>query len=207
MKPWAEDVVTVIASGWSAGSLAEPPRGIGITIGVNDSCLHAVCRFAVSMDRLWTENRWAKLCDNVERRYIHHAHIRLSALKRLEDRPPWLHPFECDYKSTVPSDAAGTLNGTNSGMCALNLAYQMRPRLLVLIGFDMNRSPDGRAYWHLPYPWALDRGNTSGGKYIAWAAQFEAFATACRREKIDVVNTSMTSAITTFKKAPLESLR
>jgi hypothetical protein len=41
------------------------------------------------------------------------------------------------------SDEPDTLNGTNSGGVALNLAYSLKPRQLLLFGFDYRRGPKG----------------------------------------------------------------
>lgn len=199
--------ITVIGGGWSAGSLDNPPVGIGHVIGVNDAGLYGRSARGsvdelVSMDRLWTEHRWPQI---VERAGV--TLLRRSALKNITDRPSWLTPFENDHTTAKPSDDVEALNGTSSGMCAINRAMHWRPKRIVLIGFDMNRSPDGRAYWHAPYPWAKPGGATSGGKYKAWAAQFGAIARSCQGLGIEVLNTAMTSAITVFPKAPLEMLR
>jgi hypothetical protein len=196
------DTITVIASGWSAGSERKPPKGIGHIIGVNDAGLIAGCDDLVSMDRLYVEHRWPQIKARAEL-----AWLRRSALKNISDRPAWLKVFDNDHTSTEPSTEYGRLNGTSSGMCALNLALMALPKRIVLIGFDMNRSPDGRAYWHAPYEWTKAEGATSGGKYKAWAGQFGAFAAGCRDVGIEVLNTSLTSAITAFPKMALEKLR
>ncbi len=204
--------ISVIGGGHSAGSLKNPPRGVGIVIGVNDSMWRSQCAFGVTMDRLWMENRWAEINRRVGQGTLRHIHARHAALKNIRDRPPWLHGFDNDHTSSQMSDEPGRLNGTNSGLCALNLAFQMRPERITLIGFDMNRGPDGRAYWWQKnaaepgYPWAKPGGATTGGKYKEWAAQFAQFAQACRRERIQVINASPTSAITEFPKVALASL-
>jgi hypothetical protein len=101
-------------------------------IGVNDAALHARVDAAISMDRLWTEHRWPDLTAKVLPTWI-----RRSALKNIGGRPFWLRPFECDHTSAEMTDAVGPLNGTNSGLCAVNLAFQLRPRLIRLYGMDL----------------------------------------------------------------------
>lgn len=180
----AEDV-SVIGGGWSVRevNLARVP---GTVIAVNDAALLAPrVDAAVSMDRLWTEHRWKKL-----RGLEALAYIRRSALQNIAERPPWLVPFENDHTATLPSAEPGVLNGTNSGLCAVNLAYQLRPRRILLFGFDMSRGPKGESYWYPPYPWASPRGGTSDGRYREWAEQFEPTAQACRIAGIAVFNVS-----------------
>ena len=136
-----------------SGNLKDPPRGIGIVIGVNESMLRSHCQFGVSMDRLFMEHRWWEIKRRSD--VLTHVHARRAALANIKERPDWLHPFECDHKEARPTEEEGRLNGTNSGLCALNLAFKMRPAVVLLIGFDMDRSPAGRAYWWGDeYPWA-----------------------------------------------------
>lgn len=205
MRPETPETVTVIGGGWSAGSVAEPPVGVGLVIGVNDAAIYARCDIVVSMDRLWSEHRWNDICDRVEAGKMREAWLRRAALKNIVDRPPWLHPFDNDHEATVPVDIPGRLHGTNSGLCALNLAWTMRPKRILLVGFDMKRHPQtDAAYWYPPYPWSKGQGSTTSGKYKVWAAQFGPLAHACRTAGIEVFNCSKGSAIPSFPKASLK---
>lgn len=188
------ETITILAGGWSAAAL-DKKRLAGTVIGVNDAAYYAPCHIAVSMDRLWTEARWNFLCGRTLP-----AFIRSAALKGNDHRPDWLHVFECDYRRAIFSDDPRILNGTNSGFCALNKAYQMRPRRLFLAGFDMCRSPTGAAYWHPPYSWSIPAGATKDGKYAEWARQFSDAAAAFARVGTEVFNVSPGSAIDAFQK-------
>ncbi len=193
------NVISIIAGGWSV-SKVDTSRLPGFVIGVNDASLFINGRVdaALTMDRLWAEHRYDWLTH-------HHApkpfYVRRSARKNLPlELPPWVNVFENDNNSVIFSDEEGVLHGTNSGFCALNLAYQMCPDQLFLFGFDMNRSPLGRPYWFPDYPWAKAGGATTGGKYQAWAKQFKDAADAFKLAKIEVLNVSLTSAIDVFPK-------
>lgn len=191
MKP---DTVTIIASGPSAAAL-DLARAPGYVIGVNDSGLQSPRVDAiVSMDRLWTEHRW----DEIVRR-CGPTWLRRSAVQNVKDRWDGLHVFECDHKSSIPSSVPGWLNGTNSGACAVNLAYQLKPRRVFLIGFDMGRA-GARAYWHAAYSWAHPQGGTTNGKYAEWAKQFRQAARAFDVAGIRVLNVNPKSAIDAFPK-------
>ena len=190
--------ISIIGGGWSAAN-ADLANAPGLVIGVNDSAVQTRCDIAVSMDRLWTEYRWPQLCAGLLSYELRHAWIRRAAAKNIEPDVNGLRLFECSHKSTVFSEHAGTLNGTNSGMCAFNLAYQMRPARIWLFGFDMNRSPDGQAYWYPPYPWA-GKGATTSGKYKEWSKQFDYAAKQCVAAGIKVLNVSTSSAIDSFTK-------
>lgn len=115
------DVVSIIAGGASVRK-AKLKKIPGYRIGVNDSFIHAQCDMAFSMDRLWTENRWMALCYEAKPVWI-----RDSACKSIQDRPGWLNTFRANIDSFKPSSERGLLNGNNSGLCAVNLVYQMDP--------------------------------------------------------------------------------
>lgn len=183
----------MLAGGYSARRFLD--RLEGLVIGVNDAALRAPRGgIALSMDRLWAEHRWDEL-----RTRSGATWLRRAAVKNIADRPSWLRVFDCDATSLALSDAEGVLNGTHSGLCAINLAYQMRPKRLVLIGFDMKKGPNGEAHWYPPYPWA-PQGATSSGKFKAWAAQFDGPARQLREAGITVEVLGDT-AIPAFRKS------
>lgn len=187
--------VTILGGGWSV-SAVDLGALCGFVIGVNDAAVYYGHPDAVvSMDRLWTEHRWEWL-----RARQGATWLRRSAVQNCPHRWTELQVFECDNESTEFSDDHGTLNGTNSGMCALNLAWLIQPRRVFLLGFDMNRSPAGRAYWHPPYPWTRPEGATTEGKYKAWAKQYDRAAQRFAAAGIKVFNVSPKSALQSFKK-------
>lgn len=193
--------VSIIGGGWSAREL-DLSRLPGTIIAVNDSAIYARCDLVLSMDRPWTEYRWPEL---VKRGMP--AWIRRAALQNIKESWPWLHRFECDDTSVELSETPGFLNGTNSGFCALNLAYQMRPLRIYLVGFDMVRGSKGEVYWFKPYPWAKPGGATSNETYAKWSRQFGSAAKKCKAAGIEVFNVSRTSAIGAFTRVPPEVLR
>ena len=205
------DTVSIIGGGWSVGKI-DISRIPGTKIGVNDSAILVPgCTFGLSMDRLWTENRWPALQALCDRQEMASAYIRRSAMQNIpEPWPAWAVGFDNQHTTNVFSYPPGNrlasqaprLNGENSGVCALNLAYHLRPSRVLLFGFDMCRSPDGKAYWYPPYPWAKPEGGTSDGKYKAWAAAFDTCAHLMNKAGIEVLNASPDSKITAFRKVP-----
>lgn len=205
---WRDDVVSVLGGGWTAGGY-DRARLPGTVVAVNDAVFHAPCNMAVTMDRLWAEHRVPDLLGHRNlQRGPGLVYVRAAAAKNLDaGQFPFLRRFDNDHTSAdmCEADPVGSrLNGTNSGLCALNLAFQMRPRRVILFGFDMNRSPEGRPYFYKPYPWAKPSGATSPGKYRAWAAEFTLAAVQFERAGIEVLNASPTSDITAFEKVKPE---
>lgn len=202
----------VVAGGWSAKG-TDWARLPGTKIGVNDAGLLSGADVIVSMDRLWTENRWAQLQHRHKPTWLRRSAIQ-NVLRSWPTEPPphWCVVFENDHRSTkfVPlpeQDRPRVLNGTNSGFCALNLAYQFAGKgsRVLLIGFDMCRGPRGETYWHEPYEWvAHQRGATTDGKYRVWAEEFANAAKAFEKRGVKVINCSIPSAIGNWPKKPIE---
>lgn len=195
--------VTIIGGGWSVRDidLAKLP---GTVIAVNDSARRApLWHVAVSMDRLWAENRIDFLREhNAARDCPKEVWLRRSAVQNLPEVAalPWVKVFDNDNTDTKFSPDESRLNGTNSGACALNLAWRMWPRRVFLLGFDMNRDEAGRAYWYPPYPWTTSGGSTSARKYATWADQFQNAAACFAATGCQVFNVSPRSAINVWPK-------
>jgi hypothetical protein len=170
--------ITIVAGGWSASQF-DLGRLPGTIIGVNDAgLLLPHVDLIVSMDRLWAENRFDQL-----RGLRKPTWLRRKTLINIDlTGCPWVTPFENDHTSTVLADEPGTLNGTHSGFCALNLAYQLKPVALYLVGFDMQRGPKGQAHWFPPYPWSAS--STGSARLAVWTNQFAGAAAQLKRAGI-----------------------
>ena len=126
--------ITILAGGFSA-SRVDLKKLPGFVIAVNDSAIYAPRVDAiVSMDRLWAEHRFG-----VVSKFGKPIYLRRGTVRNLpaEDLSQCVTLFDCDHEATELSDTQGRLDGTHSGFCALNLAYQMCPTRLYLVGFDM----------------------------------------------------------------------
>src|SRR4029077_3462946 len=178
----AMKIVTLLAGGWSASQvdLAKLP---GTVIAVNDAAYYAPrWDLCVSMDRLWTENRWHLIEHSTSKRFW----LRRCTMKNVSaENLAHVTLFDNDHKASVLSDRSGTLNGTNSGLCALNLAFQMRPQRLILVGFDMALGPRGERHWFPDYPWKSG-GGSKAGKLAEWAQQMHTAAAQLDQAGIEV---------------------
>lgn len=195
--------VIIIGGGWSVRHMGVDGMDLtkhGHVIGVNESAARLPCHVGLTMDRLWAEHRAREF-------FLSHPNaelwVRDGADKALPYHPR-LRKFWCDHRSYVLSEEAGVFNGTNSGLCAINFAFQMRPKRIFLFGFDMVRGPLAEPYWHPPYEWANQQGATKPAKYVSWARQFEAVAEQLANAKISVHNVTTRSAIEAFPKMTLQ---
>jgi len=194
--------ISVIGAGWSFKEV-DHKKVPGFVIACNDAGLklRRPVQEIVSMDRLWTEHRWQDLQALAIRSWL-----RRSAVQNIDWMgEDWVHIFDCDHTSVEFSRSPERLNGTNTGTCAINLAYifclnTVGRMEVFLFGFDMCRGPNGSPYWYDPYPWAAKNGGTSNGKYLGWAAEFEQIALTLAAQRINVVNVSEHSKITAFPK-------
>jgi len=101
------------------------------------------------------------------------------------------------------SNNINTVCGNNSGCNALNLAINMHPKKIVLLGFDMNISVDKKTHYH--------KGNGYDPKTMqkVYTEQFIPSFINLKNGMVDmnidisIINTSLDSAITVFEKDDL----
>lgn len=190
--------ISVVAGGWSFSKVPHS-RVPGYLIAVNDSAYYMRRRIGVdeivSMDRLWSEHRWAWMQMKQTA-----AYLRRSALKSLPhalQNGEWLHTFECDHETSIFSIDPARLNGQNSGICALNRAWLLKPKVLFLFGFDMQNGPAGERHWHPPYPWTAEW-STGEKKFIDWTREFDLIAQQFKNIGTRVWNVSERTRIRSF---------
>lgn len=190
-----KETVSVIAAGWSLREI-DLARIPGYRIGVNDSAFRTRCNAGVTMDRLWFEGRLAEVWRSFPYDNPGAFYYRAGIDKAGAAPEHWVQ-FDCDHTSVAMSkdwSPRCRLNGLNSGICGINLAFRMKPARVILWGFDMCRAPDGRVYYHQPYPWAPG-GATKAGKYEDWSAHFPSIYAQFAKAGIELVNASPVSKI------------
>ncbi len=200
MEP--NDRIIILAGGYSVKEMRVDVNGLykfGHVIGVNDSFLHAVCDYGISMDRLWIDNRLDRAKSLGLPLYLRRSAYRVNNSGK---NFPNVHLFDNDHTSDALSDHGGTLNGFNSGMCAINLAYQFKPKQIFLFGFDMTKKKKPQPYWYPAYDWpqARPEGNTGEAKYIEWSRMFFTAAAQLQAAGIKTFNVSPESQVQAFEK-------
>lgn len=188
--------VTVVAGG--ASVMNYRLRGIednSYVIGVNDAALYTRCHVAFTMDRLWLEGRQLllKVIEPPEVWY------RRGTPKNFEPPHRWNAFVHDEGYPTQMTKEYGKLNGSNSGTCAVNRAFQLKPERVFLLGFDMQRGPKSEKHWYPDYPWANDeKSGTKRGTFNDWAQEFADIALQFNREGIEVFNVNHRSLIEAF---------
>lgn len=204
-------IISIVAGGWSVRGEGWDTNNLpGHVIGINDAGILAKCNSIVSMDRLWTQGRKEKLETLQRRLYVRESVIRQTwKIKDGETIPHWVRPFKCDHTSMNISEDRERLDGTNSGMCGINLAFhraRSRPTSAVfLFGFDMRRGPNGEAHWYDDYEWSAGKG-TVGSKFSSWAGQFSGIKKKFESINVQLINASKWSLIDSLPRLQLDQL-
>lgn len=86
--------------------------------------------------------------------------------------------------------------GSNSGYQAINLAYHLGARLIIMLGYDMQIT-DGRAHWFGEHPDKVRSG------YPGFIKQYQGIA----RQRLDlrIINCTRTTALHCFEEMSLAS--
>jgi hypothetical protein len=198
----------VIGGGWSVSRYAEhldDLTSFGHVIGVNDAAIHTNVHEAITMDRLWFEHRWPLLRDlRVQKVWVREKCD--CNVPRKTEHDNWL-TFR-HFNKIDPSVTPGELHGGNSGTCAINLAFQqmMSGDNLFLLGFDMQKGPEGQPYWYPPYPWTHPEGATKPGHFKTWVHDMHGFARYAKVKQLNVYNVTTRSQIPHFPKMTFEQM-
>lgn len=169
----------------------------GNLIALNGAALYVKPAAALTMDRLVAEF----CCPIWRNQGVPSVWIRRGITQNFDPRTLSQYmQFEHDGNDpTHMTPIHGRLNGSNSGSCGMNLAYQLHPKRVFLLGYDMQRGdiPLNLPYWHPPYAW-----NTSGAaknrKLAEWSREFDAIAKQFVKAGIEVFNVNHRSLIESF---------
>ncbi len=91
-------------------------------------------------------------------------------------------------------------HGNNSGYAAINLAYLLGVKKIVLLGYDM-RNDGKQGHYHDGYPVPATGDNVYRDQFIPG---FQILADLLKQRKVEVYNASMTSALTVWPKISFE---
>lgn len=196
-EAWAGETAFILGGGPSLrGFNVERIRGRGRVIGVNEAGL----TLAPWCDVLfWADKRW--LGWNHDRLHLHTGQWKVT-----RKRPHVPVPFDVRVLRFLPrrlSHWPDAVGGWCGGSSALNLAYLLGARRIVLLGFDMHDVPVERwqeGNWHDRHrdPPLKDQ---RASKFIP---TLEAMAPELERAGVEVVNVNRESALRCFRFADLK---
>jgi hypothetical protein len=89
--------------------------------------------------------------------------------------------------------------GQNSGIQAINLAFHLGARRIVLLGYDMQET-GGRKHWHAGHP------NGPATRFQMLVRLFDQVADDAQCMGIKIINCSRATALRCFPRVPLSSL-
>lgn len=206
-----DENIIIIGGGPSIKELPETDlRPYGRVIAANESAILMPCDVALSMDRLWMEARYKELAKKEIPTYFRRCAWKLG------HSWPALNLFEGNVHVMEMSEESGVLHGKNSGACAINLAYQWRPKNIFLFGFDMKLGPNKTNYFYddkeLIDIKSKNEGkkikhNQSNSKYAEWLKQFKFIRKQVDTAGINVLNVNTDSAIPDFEKITFEEFK
>ena len=103
-------------------------------------------------------------------------------------------------KSGLELDSTAIRHGNNSGYAAMNLAYHLGAKRIVLLGFDMQNIA-GKSHFHEGYPTRTTKNEVYGRSMIPL---FASIVKPLKEKKIEVINACPNSALKFFKKLPID---
>lgn len=175
----------------------------GTLIAVNGSSLYTKPHIALTMDRLVAE-----FCYPIWRTQgVPQIWIRKGIAKNFK---PAANTVEFEHDGDAPKKMTykpGFLNGSNSGTCAFNLALQLKPHRVFMLGFDMIRfNKHCDPYWYPAFSWN-QAGGTKDGNLKVWAEEYVSIAQQVTMLGIEVYNVNHTTRLNAFPVIPFTEFK
>jgi len=126
--------------------------------------------------------------------------LKVTTDRHAATEHPDLLWVEGAHQPGLSRDRARIHYGQNGGYQAINLAYHLGARRIVLLGYDLQRGPGGETHWFGHHP---DRAVSA---YASWLPLFRRLAVELAAEGIEVINCSRATALDAFPREPLEDV-
>jgi hypothetical protein len=120
-------------------------------------------------------------------------------LEGSEKKWPGVELLENDGTIGLSHEYPKIRTGQNSGYQALNLAYLLGYKKLILLGYDMQPSAKGKIHWHDDH----EKRNPPPSLLERWVQNFIELAPLLKYAGVDVVNATKRTALTCFEKVKL----
>jgi hypothetical protein len=196
---WVHETIVIVASGPSASEVPlSRVEGRARVIAVNTSVkLVPFADMLYACDFSWWfhhEEMWREF-----------QGLRVTIDRRAPKQwPGWIESLECrrpDCRMLL--DTPGVIGwGGNSGFGALNLAVQLKPSRVLLVGYDLNI--DRGTHWHGDHPGAMT--NPRAKNIAAWRHHLDGAARVASAAGVQVLNCSQHSSLLKYPKVALEDV-
>lgn len=190
---WTGETVFICASGPSlTREDVEKTRGKAKSIAINSTIRMAPWADALyACDYAWWERYQDDWKDFQGLKFSQDpkAHRRFGTIYVKSERKPGLG------KNTIHQ-------GSNSGYQAVNLAYLMGAKRMILLGFDMQLTRD-RAHWHGKH---MRMSNPTAKLCQTWVHNFNGLAKELAAEGVEVINCTRETALTCFPRKTLDDV-
>lgn len=93
--------------------------------------------------------------------------------------------------------------GSNSGYQAINLAYLLGAKSIILLGFDMKRK-NGQTHFFGDHPYHTNSQGPNDAIMQRWCGYFVELAKDLKEEGVQVYNATRETALTAFEQRELE---
>lgn len=94
----------------------------------------------------------------------------------------------------------GLRTGRNSGYQAINVAYHMGAKRVILIGYDMQVGDNGKAHWHKNHP--VHRNSP----FNIFVKMFDSLVGPLGKSGVEVINCTRSTALKAFPRADLHEV-
>ncbi len=100
-------------------------------------------------------------------------------------------------------DSTGLMTGHNSGYQAINLAFLLGSKKIILLGYDMREGKDRKNHWFGEHEWKKKNPNVP---YDLFLREFPSIVGPLKREGVEVINCNLDSSLECFKKISLSDV-
>jgi uncharacterized Rossmann fold enzyme len=119
----------------------------------------------------------------------------------INQQEPAIKTVKRNNRTGISTDPNMLCWNLSSGACAVNLAYLLGVRRVVLVGFDMKLASSGQSNWHVNLK---DKPNEKS--YIRFMKAFDTIAPIAKKLGFEILNANMDSAMTAFPKVELKNV-
>lgn len=196
-RDWHDQTCVIVASGPSA---KDQPLALLKEVAVKTIAINSSIRLVPDADVLFAcDHAWWK-------KYIaelsEYQGLMLTTDTRYVTREWGVKQVRCDrFSDRLRMEAYNLVGwGGNSGFQALNLALQFGVSRIILVGYDLNL--DRGTHWHGDHPVGMS--NPKQRNVDRWRKAIDNAAPDIERLGVEVINTSVDSALKAYKKMPFE---